>query len=191
MTTSVSICSNALLLLGAQSINDLDESNDRAQLASNLYPTVRDNMLRAHAWNCAIKRVVLAPDATAPAYGYTYQFTLPSDWIRTLSVGDYGEEIDYRSEGRLILADTDTLYLRYVFSNTNEGTWDAGLVDCMTLAMAARMAYAITQSASLQQVRLQELDTALKRARAVDGQDDPPETLGDFPLLAARSFSRI
>jgi hypothetical protein len=31
---------------------------------------------------------------------------------------------------------------------------------------------------------------ALKQARAVDGQDDPPETLGDFRLLAARHSGR-
>lgn len=33
----VSICSNALLMLGAQPINDFSESNDRARLMSNLY----------------------------------------------------------------------------------------------------------------------------------------------------------
>ncbi len=186
MSTSVSICSNALLMLGAQTINDLNEDTDRAKLAGNLYPQVRDEMLRAHPWNCAIKRVILSPDLDMPAFGYTYQFTLPSDWIRTMSVGDYGKEIDYRSEGRKILADTDTLKLRYVFHNKNEGSWDAGFIDVMTLAMAARMAYAITQSAALEQQRIQELEMTLKRARAADGQDDPPETFGDFRLLSSR-----
>ena len=78
-------------------------------------------MLRAHPWNCAIKRVILSPDVEMPAFGYTYQFTLPADWIRTLSVGEYGEEIDRSEDG--IVADTDTLKLRYVFHNKNEGTW--------------------------------------------------------------------
>lgn len=186
MATSVSICSNALLMLGAQTINDLNEDTDRARLAANLYPQVRDEMLRAHPWNCAIKRVILSPDVEMPAFGYTYQFTLPSDWIRTISVGDYVEEIDFRSEGRRILADTDTLKLRYVFHNKNEGTWDAGFVETMQLAMAARMAYAITQSASLEELRVRELKMAMKRARAADGQDDPPDTFGDFRLLASR-----
>lgn len=186
MATSVSICSNALLMLGAQPINDLAEDLDRARLAANLYPAVRDDMLRAHPWNCAVKRVVLSPDTTPPAYGYSYQFRLPSDWLRTLSVGDYGAESDFRSEGRMLLSDEDVLKLRYIFRNENESSWDAMLVQCMTLAMAARMAYAITQSASLEQVRLQELEMALKRARATDGQDDPPETLGDFRLLGSR-----
>lgn len=186
MATSVSICSNALLMLGAQPINDLAEDLDRARLAANLYPSVRDDMLRAHPWNCAVKRVVLSPDSNPPAFGYAYQFPLPSDWLRILSVGDYGAEIDYRIEGRMLLADESAPKLRYIFRNKNESTWDSMLVHCMTLAMAARMAYAITQSASLEQTRLQELEMALKRARAIDGQDDPPETFGDNRLLGSR-----
>jgi hypothetical protein len=94
--------------------------------------------------------------------------------------------ITWWNGGRMLLADEDVLKLRYIFRNENESTWDAMLVQCMTLAMAARMAYAITQSASLEQGRMQELEMALKRARAIDGQDDPPETFGDNRLLGSR-----
>jgi hypothetical protein len=190
MTTSVSIASNALLMLGAQPINDFNEDSDRARLASNLYEPARDLLLRSHPWNCAIKRVVLSPDTDAPAFGYSYQFTLPGDWLRTLSVGDYGEEIDYRIEGRKILADDAVLYLRYIFRNDQESTWDTMLIDAMTKTMSATMAYAITQSTSKEELEFKKLEMALKQARAVDGQEDPPETLGDFRLLAARSSGR-
>ena len=33
---------------------------------------------------------------------------------------------------------------------------------------------------------VEQVEQALKRARAADGQDDPPETLGDFRLLSSR-----
>lgn len=181
--TAVSICSNALLILGAQTINALDEDNDRARLCSNLYSTVRDNMLRAHPWNCAIKRIQLAPDAERPAFGYSYKFTLPGDWLRTIEVED---NCDFTIEGRSILSDAESINLRYVYRNAIESTWDAALVEVMTLAMAARMAYAITQSTSMEQSRMQELEFALRKARAVDGQEEPPQTFGDFPLLAGR-----
>lgn len=190
MTTAVSIASNALLMLGAQPISDFNEDSDRARLASNLYATARDLLLRSHPWNCAIKRVVLSPDADAPAFGYSYKFTLPGDWLRTLSVGDYGNEIDYRIEGRNILADDSVLKLRYIFRNDQESTWDTMLIDAMTKTMSATMAYGITQSTSKEELEFKKLEMALKHARAVDGQEDPPETLGDFRLLAARSSGR-
>lgn len=188
MATGVSICSNALLMLGSQTINDFaDQLNlDRAKLCANLYPTVRDDMLRSHPWNCAIKRMVLAPDAVAPAFGYTHAFELPADFLRVLEVGTRNTQIDYLVEGRTIQASTSVLELRYVFRNEVENTWDSSLVKLVTLAMAAALAYPVTQSSALQQSFEQKLEMALKRARAVDGQEDPPQTLGDERLLRSR-----
>lgn len=186
MATDVSICSNALLKLGAQPINDLSESSERARLASNLYASVRDSMLRSHPWNCCVKRVVLSPDTEAPAFDFAFQFSLPNDYERTLSVGESGIEVAFKIEGLKLLSDDNPLYLRYVANETNPAKWDAMLVRGMELAMAAEMAYAITQSASMRDSTRQELEMHMKRARAVDGQDDTPETLGDSPLINSR-----
>ncbi|WP_218178233.1 hypothetical protein [Pseudomonas gingeri] len=186
MATGVSICSNALLMLGAQTINDFNEPVDRAKLAANLYPTIRDGLLREHPWNSAIKRVLLAPDATPPAFGYSNQFQLPADFLRVLEVSQANYQIDYLIEGRSILADATAIELRYVYLNETENTWDAKLVELMTLAMASAMAYPITQSAALQANMEQKLAMAKKVARAIDGQEDPPQTLGDERLFAAR-----
>lgn len=190
MATGVSICSNALLMLGSQTINDFNEPVARASIAANLYPTVRDDLLRTHPWNCTIKRVLLAPDATPPAFGYDNQFELPADFLRVLEVGQAGLQIDYLVEGRHILANATSVELRYVYLNPVENTWDANLVALMTLAMAAAMAYAITQSAAVRDSLKQELEMAKRVARAVDGQEDPPQTLGDERLYASRFGAR-
>lgn len=190
MASKVSICSNALLMLGAQTINSLTEGTDRALLAANLYDSTRDDVLRSHPWNCATKRVILAPEATAPAFGYGASFILPSDWLRTLEVGEFGYELDYKTENGRILADTNALPLRYVFRNDQESTWDAMLVKAMELRMAAEMAYAITSSASMADLMFNKLQQHMKQARAVDGMDDPPQELGDYPLLQSRFGGR-
>jgi hypothetical protein len=191
MATAVSICSNALLMLGANPINSFDDPVDRARLASNLYPDARDAFLRAHPWNAAVKRVALAPTTTAPVFDYAYAFNLPSDWLRTLQVGEYRREPDFKHEGRQILCDENPLYLRYVYRNDAESSWDSMMVQGMTLAMAWAMAYAITKSTTVAQLKEAEFRAFMKQARAVDGQDDPPQELGDFQLLASRSISRV
>lgn len=190
MASKVSICSNALLMLGAQTINSLTEGTDRALLAANLYDSTRDDVLRSHPWNCAVKRVILPPEAAAPAFGYSASFLLPADWLRTLQVGEDGYELDYKTEGGRILADTNALPLRYVFRNDQESTWDAMLVKAMELRMAAEMAYAITSSASMADMHHNKLQQHMKQARAVDGMDDPPQELGDYPLLQSRFGGR-
>lgn len=186
MATDVSICSNALLMLGDQPINDFNEDNTRTTLCVNLYPQVRLAALRSHPWNCAKKMDQLAPEIAAPPFDYAYQYALPSDWLRTLQVGEYGCEVDHRTFGRKILADVNPLPLVYLFANTNEGTWDAMLVHGVSLMMKAALAYPITKSASLASACMEDALNYLKTCRAVDGQDDPPETMGDFPLLRAR-----
>lgn len=192
MTTDVQICSNALLMVGAQTINSLDASDlsDRQRICVNLYPMVRDYLLTSHPWNCCRKRALLNPDATPPAYGYANSFTLPADFARMSWISDGPDEtdptVDYVIENGKILCDSSPLYLRYCYLNQNEGNWSPLMVMAATQMMRALLAYPITQSTSLEQLLEQTLQPYLRQARAIDSQDMPPQTLGDYPLLSAR-----
>ena len=184
--SAVSICSNALLLLGDKPISDFNEDNNRTRLVANLYTQKRDRVLRLHPWNCATKRVILSPEVESPPYGWAYSFLLPDDWLRTLSFAIRGEEDDFQTEGRYLLMDTNVCYLRYIWRNEVESTWDALLVDAMTQVMVACLTYPITKSTTKQATEEEIIKAVLKTARAVDGQEEPSQTLGDFPLLANR-----
>ena len=186
MTSAVSICSNALLLLGDAPISSFDEPNDRTRAVSNLYAYKRDRVLRLHPWNCATKRIVLSPDVEVPAFDWAYQFTLPDDWLRNVSVGLSGSPDDFLIENEKILMDSNICRLRYIWRNDVEASWDTLLIDVMTQVMVAALTYPITKSTAKQQTEEQIVQNALKLARNVDGQDNPPQTLGDSPLLSSR-----
>lgn len=190
MATNISICSNALISLGAQTISSFSDGTDRSLLAANLYESTRDMVLRSHPWNCAVKRIVLAPDVAAPSFDYPAAFTLPADCLRVLSVGEENEDVDYKVESGKILSSGTSLALRYVWKNTNESTWDAMLVHAMELQMAASMAYAVTMSAAKEELATRKLEIYMKRCRATDGQEDPAQMLGDERLLLSR-FGRF
>ena len=177
-------------MVGSQTINSFDgDLSDRQRLAVNLYPTVRDYVLSMHPWNCCIARVVLNPDTVGPAFDYTNCYTLPADFLRMMSIGERGTELDYRIENGKLLCDDSPIQLRYVYKNTTEANWTPLLVMAVTQAMRQVLAYPITQSTSLEQLIDQTLEPILKRARTVDSQDQPPETLGDFRLLNSRYSS--
>lgn len=184
--TPVSICSNALLMLGDKPISSFEDGTDRSRLAANLWGSLRDYVLRRHPWNCATKRVVLAPDVTPPAFEFSAQFSLPSDFLRVQSVGLLGEKPRYKIEGRKILMDGTICSLIYTFRNEVPATWDAMLIHAMTQVMRAVFAYPITQSGSMEQLAESVLDPILRQARSVDGQEDPNDALDDAPLYAAR-----
>jgi len=148
---------------------------------------VRDYLLGSHPWNCCRKRVVLNPVVGAPTFDYAYAYALPADFARLLQVGRDERGIpDYRIENGQILCDDAPLYLRYCFLNQNEATWTPLMVMACTELMRTVLAYPVTQSTSLEQLLQQVLQPYLREARAVDSEDTPPETLGDFPLLQAR-----
>ncbi len=188
--SAATICSNALMMLGDNAIASLTEDSDRARLANALWEPVRDMVLRGHPWNCAVKRVSLGPDATAPAFDYTHAFTLPSDWLRTLSVGEEGERPEYRIESGKVLMRQNVCLLRYIWRNDQPATWDSMLVWAMTSCMRSVFAYGITQSTSLEQLVEQVLRDVLRQARAVDGVEEPPQAMDDSPLVSARFLGR-
>lgn len=182
MAFGITVCSNALLMLGAHPISDYAEDNERARLCSNLYPTTRDSVLRAHSWNCAVKRMVFSPEVKPPAFGFAYSYTLPADFLRLLDINT----TYYQIEGGKLLCDIDELHIRYIWRNEDDTTWDSALFDVMVLRMAATMAYNITGSSALRDSYSQEAKIALMAAKAIDGQENPPEELEGSLLLEAR-----
>lgn len=185
MSTAVKISSNALVEIGLQPINSFTETT-RGEAALDLWPQVRDGVLRSHPWNCAIKRAVLSPNTSAPAFGWGNAFDLPGDCVRVLSIDEGGEETDFAVEGGKILCNESVVYLRYVYRNENPATYDATLFRCMTLAMAAALAMPLRADSAIKQEKERELLAMLRTARAVDGQEQPAESIRSFPLLAAR-----
>ena len=173
-------------MLGQNSFSSFGEGNDFVRAAANLYPTARDHVLRAHYWNCAIKRVMLAPLSEKPPFDFGYQFSLPGDWIRTLQIGEAGRPIRYQLEGNRILANVSVLPIVYVYRNSVEATWSTNLVKLMEIYMAAQMAYTVTGSSSLRDSYLSEYERVLKVAKAIDGQDNPPEEFPEGTLRASR-----
>lgn len=170
-TTKVSICNQALNLIGAQSIISFDESTQNARRCATLYDQTRKAILRMHPWSCCIKRTQLAPLAKKPSFGYSNAFPLPSDFERVISASVENYEI----ENRHILANTDLINLIYVYDNDNEETWDSLLVECMTYFMASKLAKATTGSNSEADSAWQRLQVTLKQARAINGQERPSQ----------------
>lgn len=190
MASEITICSNALLELGDSPIASFAVSEGkRATTCANLWPQVRDMLLRRHPWPCARKRVILAPEADGAypdLFDWGYSFLLPGDWLRSLQYGARGERLAFEVEGRRILADTNTLKLVYVWRNTDPALWDDMLVDLACKEMVALLAYPITKSASLAEMKRKEADQFLREAKSIAGQDNEPEDWGDSPFTDVR-----
>lgn len=184
--SEVTICTNALLQLGSQPISSFDENTDSARLCSNLWEQTRDGVLRAHPWNCAVRRVSLAPSAVVPVYGFSFAFDFPPDMLRLLEADTLG---NYKVEGRQILADENPLLIKYIYMNEDVPSYDALLVEALTAAMKAALAYPITKSTTKERETLDLYLERLRLARTVDAQEDTSDAIGTSQLLGARRRS--
>lgn len=189
MVDKVGLCNAALALLGDDKIDALTDTTDRAKLCSRLYDPTRDAVLRAHLWKCCKKRAVLSPAIDAPAFEWAYQFLIPADCIRVISIDQEGYITPFKIEGRYILANTNVANCRYIFNNDDPTSYSGGLVDVMVYALAKALAYPITHSAAMRDSIGTEYTRALVQARAADGQEDYAETWNQGPVKTARYFS--
>lgn len=186
-STDVDICSGAMEMLGHTPFYSWSSTSDRHHKATErAWPDVRDKVLARHPWNCAVKRVLITADVTPPAYEFAARFQLPTDWLRTLTVGDDCYRPRYMIEGEWILSSGDSLPFRYVSRVEDATLFPPHLAELMRYAVAARMAYAVTGSTTKTNEAHAEFERQLQFASALDSAEEDAERLGDSRLLSAR-----
>ncbi len=168
--SAVEICNNALIKLGSNTITSLTDDTKPARLCNKMYTIMRDDLLRAHPWNFAIGRATLAQLEAAPAFGFSFQYQLPSDSLRVLKLNT--SHIPYRIEGRKLLTDSNTVELIYIKRVTDEAQFDSNYSNILALRIAAQLAYVITNSVRLAESLKQEFRLELNRAKMNDAQED-------------------
>ena len=85
--SAIALCSRALLKLGARPIASFDEGTAEAEVAANLYPSLRDALLSAHAWSFATAQLRLPRLEAPPVADFDSAFQLPADFLRAISAG--------------------------------------------------------------------------------------------------------
>ena len=188
MASIVEICNGAFNQLGASTILSLTEDSKNARLCNARYANVRDAVFRHHPWNCLQKRIQLASDTATPAWGYTYQYTLPSDCLRLLTILDY--DYDYKVEGRKILTNINSMKILYIARIEDPNEYDELLREVISSALAADIAYAITSSNPVAQQMYSLYQEKLKDARFVDATEGQNTLLdnGLADIIDAGSF---
>lgn len=185
MPSVVDISNKALDKLGHSPITSLDDGSKAANLCSRNWPLVRDEVLRDHPWNFAVRRATLAADTTAPVWGFSASFPFPDDCLRILEVRDLSTD-EYQIEGRAILANATVLYIRYTHRITDPNVYDAQFVNTVSTKLAVEMCEALTQNNTKKDVLFQEYKDSLTSAARSDGQENPPRQFEEDDWISVR-----
>ena len=180
MASVVDICNSALT----------DDSKN-ARLCNQRYEPVRNRVFRSHAWNCLHKRVQLAQNSTAPVVEYSYAYALPSDCLRVLKVHNGStdsikSDIDYKLEGRNIVTNEGTVFIIYIAIDTDPNNYDTYLQESISHQLAADLAYAVTNNATLADKYMVRADERLREARFIDATENSLGTIESSEFTDAR-----
>lgn len=143
--SKVEIVNKALHHLGVERINSLDDNNKRAKVMKDIYDITRKTVLEDHIWPFAKKRVELSPLVATPAFGFKYQFNVPSDFLTGVKE-ENGYE--YFQEGSVFVSDSNVLQLTYIWDLQDVAKFSPGFVEALALRLAHDSCYSITQSKS-------------------------------------------
>ena len=185
--TDVSICSKALLKIGAQTITSFEDGTAEAEVAGNLYPLVRDSLLSSYPWSFAVSQKRLARLDMTPLDDYTYAYQLPPDYLRMISagIGSRGRGVEYRIYENKIYTNSPELIITYI-ARVDESIFPTFFQDTLVARLAYEFCLPLTESTSRAEHLQKRAEEILKQARLTDAQQGTPLTFEDFSLIEAR-----
>ena len=195
MSTSTDLVNIALRRIGGARISKLESDTTKdAVVARDIYDEARKDCLNLHTWNFAIKRVLLTVSATAPVFGWDYAYPLPDDFIRMVSVHPFNDDdatTPYRlefqsSDDRVLLTDTNTPYIRYVFDLQDVNVMSAAFRDVLAFRLSREFAAALGKTAALAELSDRNYRRKISQAKAIDGVEDWQEKMSDGSWITER-----
>jgi hypothetical protein len=195
--SAVSICSDALILLGAKPISSFNDGTDEANTSDRLYPNVRDMTLSMYPWSFSYKKQKLARLVGTPVNEWRYQYQMPGDRLavpravfRSTSIGARPFK-DWEILGDQLYTNEETIVIDYPYQ-TPEFAMPQYFVQLLKYMMAWHLAYPITEQEAKTQywqavaVGGTGRDGYFRQAANIDGQGQPPQVIEDFALIEAR-----
>jgi len=214
LVSKVEICNNALQNLGAGKITSITENTVEAIECNLRYDTARRALLSMHPWNFAIRRALLNADVTAPAFNYSYAYTLPSDFLGlvmtsleeqyqsphpqvvnsplyTSDVSSYGGIDKYRLErgddGTLKLLSYESgVGIVYISDVEDEQSFSPTFTDLMARYLSALIAYKITGNMLERNTQMEIFKLELADFVSIDSQQGVFDRLEVSQFLSAR-----
>lgn len=199
--TGITICSDALLMIGAKAITSFNDGTDESSVCDRLYPDIRDSTLVMYPWSFSTKKVQLARLLTAPTSVWKYAYQLPGDKLAgpravydTASPGAAVQK-DWEIQGDQLLTNLEAVFIDYQYS-VGEFSWPPYFVQLMKYMMAWHLAEPITeqQDKSIRWERKAVGDPVengrggyFRTAASIDAQGQPTRAMEDYTLIAVRN----
>jgi hypothetical protein len=198
--TGITICSDALLMLGAKAISSFNDGTDESSVCDRLYPDIRDSTLMMYPWSFSFKKIQLARLVTAPGSVWKYAYQLPGDRLGnpravydTAAVGGTPRK-DWEIQGDQLLTNLEAAFIDYQYS-VGEFAMPQYFVQLLKYQVAWHIAEPITEQAEKagfwRRMALGEPGENgrggyFRQATQIDGANNAVKVIDDYTLITAR-----
>lgn len=194
----------ALAMLGEQRIAELSEPTKEGRHCSLHFEQAKLEVIQSYRWRDARRRAALAQLSAAPAFGWLYQYQLPTDLVRVMEVRylntfDSAAPIrNWRIEGDVLLCDQDEIGVIYI-ADVDVTSLQPLLVQAIATLLAAKMALALTGDERLQLALYQKAEMDASKAWYKDCQEHASaensslkrDNATSVPLVKARGVGEL
>ena len=198
--SALSVCSDALLLLGAAPISSFNDGTDEANVCDRLYSDVKNSTLQVYPWSFSFKKVALARTTATPVNEWTYEYQLPSDRLgpprAVFNSSQAGARpiTSWEIYGDKLLTDQTTVIIDYQ-TTILESTMPTWFIQLLKYQMAWHLAEPITDQISktdywkniaIGSPAENGRGGFMRTAMNIDGQGNTPQAIEDYSLIAVR-----
>lgn len=201
MLSRTQVINNGLQIIGAERIDDPNESSESARQAASVYDqTVREELSK-QAWFFAKKQIRLPAAADVPTFRFGRAFTLPPDFIRLVELEnrwvfnvlryvDTNPTPAYEIQGRTLLSNGSApLGIAYIADVSDDPTiWSPMFAAVVSAALALKLAVPLTKSEGMVSLANKRYEKEVREARRVNAIQQPPAQIPDGSWITARVF---
>jgi hypothetical protein len=167
--TETELCNLALATCGVTTqITSLTDGSLEAKVCTLTLQPVVDAFLEETLWNRATKRTTLTKASSTPVYEWSYEYVLPSDFLKirkvSLSETDYSVERNSVNQLCIMTNSAGPLDLQYV-ARIPVGYMSGKMVEALELSLASHLARKLKNDFSLANNLFQLYRAALARAK--------------------------
>lgn len=197
VNTKTGVANLAITFMKGSPVNSIeppDRGSKTAKTAALFYDDARREALSETVWDFAVKRVQISA-STAPPFGWSAKYQLPSDFIRIATIGDETDpltETEYTIEDGFILCNEDApLNLRYVYDVQDIAKFSPKFLIAFAKKLSSYIAHGVTGSMAMAAGLSDLADSDMVVAKGMDAQQSPPRKISRSRWAAAKTRGHV
>lgn len=182
---ALKICSNAMVLIGADAVVDFNDGTNESQIAAALYEGTVRAVLTEHRWSFATTQGQASKLLTSPRSRFKLQYELPAPILSIDRIDPSHIRYDLYASRKIYTDYDGEVWVEGVY-RVDETVFPGYFREYLEYRLAAKFAFPITADKGLAAAMVGEMMNYQKRAKSADSKQRKGVGIKRFPLIDVR-----